>query len=511
MKEDKNIEELLKEQLNQEFEFNDSDIDELSGILDDFNEEPKRKKGAFFIIAGLILLVTIIGSIFVINKSIKNNIPLKTTNLIDENNQTLNEGNFIEDCSGELENKNNNSTNSSSIQNEYTEKAESTIAKKSNYQQNKNGKVPNKTFKQNNIKTLKIRTKKVFNKTKGKLIKKVLISNKTIETQSNNTSSENIQKNVIVNPESLIEVETKNTELIKENTIEVSSNTITSKGFENTVNTDSTEEIKEPIIEIDSINEKSVIAIQTSVKKDLGISIALRAGPSFIFREFNSDILKRNDEESNKLISWNASLDFTKTFKNKFIIGTGISLINYGEKINYSSINYIQKDTTYRYEENTYGLYTYSKRNGIFKIDTSRIKLQDTILLITEKTITDKSTTKENGSTNFSYIEIPFQIGYNIFKTKKFSLNAMTGASVGVLSQRKGFFINNENVLYKAESKEIIFNYLLSLDFNYEIIDNVSLSISPHFKYNLDNLSPLKGIKRKYSTFGINGGIVIDF
>ena len=85
------------------------------------------------------------------------------------------------------------------------------------------------------------------------------------------------------------------------------------------------------------------------------------------------------------------------------------------------------------------------------------------------------------------------------------------GASIGFLTQSKGFYINDENILLKATSSDIMFNFLLSADFMYNIGKNISLTLSPHFKHNLNNLSTSKAIKRNYSTFGINGGIILDF
>ena len=109
------------------------------------------------------------------------------------------------------------------------------------------------------------------------------------------------------------------------------------------------------------------------------------------------------------------------------------------------------------------------------------------------------------------YIEIPVKIGYKIFDSKRFAINAMTGISFGFLLQNQGSYVNAENNLELAESQKVIFNYLLSADFIYKINKNINLTISPHFKYNLNNLSSLSATKRKYSSFGVNGGIIMDF
>jgi len=262
--------------------------------------------------------------------------------------------------------------------------------------------------------------------------------------------------------------------------------------------------LNDTIVENDIKNPKE--------KKNLGISISLTAGPSFLFRNFESENNKRKQEESN-IISWNASLEINKTFKNNIIIGTGINLINYGEKIDYSPISVISKDSSYSYQNVTYSDFTLNREKGIYTFDTTKSNYTkvDTTLIVQDIESQDNSVQAKNGETNFMYIEIPLMFGYKILDTKTFDIDIKTGASIGFLTQNKAYYIDQKNILQKATSNTIIYNYILSANLKYEVAKNINISLSPHFKYNLNNLSTITATKRNYSTFGINGGIILDF
>jgi len=526
LKNNKNIEDLLKDKLNQEFEYYDSDIDELSDILDEYNDEPKRKKGIFFIIlAGLILFVSALGAIFSsssIQKESKNN---KT--IIENTNFSENEDN--QTFSNEIS-KPNTQAKSIHNNNEYTFEEQNNTNSKEQVNTDKTS--SNNLFQSENNNAVKTQNVHINNtETKNIVSSNKLKENETFE-HINSTATENNHSSTSINSN-----KTENQTQTTSETIVTSTSSVNSKA--NTLNTidpedkkllnnsisveeeklskENIEEIKstndtlkENKLLIDSLQENSEIVSNIQDKKDLGIIISLKAGPSFLLRQFKSENSKRNSEESN-IIAWNASLEFTKTFKNNIILGTGLNVINYGENINYKPINYIKKDTSYQFEEHTFGLYSISKMNGILNVDTTKIKIMDTILIVNESELQDKTVTLENGKTNFTYIEIPLQVGYNFFKANKINLSAMTGVSIGFLVDSKGYYLNNENTLSEAASAKIIYNYLLSLDFKYNIYNNLSINLSPHFKQNLNNLSIQKEVNRKYSSFGINAGISVEF
>lgn len=264
------------------------------------------------------------------------------------------------------------------------------------------------------------------------------------------------------------------------------------------------------------INEKEEEKLKAK-NKNLGLSLAINAGPSFLFRSFNSttQIEKRTTEEKNK-IGWNANLELYKTFENKIVLGTGIQAANYGEKIAYSEISKTTIDSSYTIVPKDYLNLNISRTQdslgqNFYNYDTTSIVYNDSTLIQKDSTYQNTEVTKNNKNTQFTYIEIPVTFGYKILDTTKFDIITSTGVSVGFLIQSKGSYISVEEKLETAANTKINFNYLLNAQFNYQIYKNLSLSLAPNFKYTLSNQSKLVGTKKRYASFGFNGGIVLDF
>lgn len=579
MNDKKNIENLLKDKLNQqEFDIQDNWIDEMSSMLDDYNDEPKSKKGLFIILAGLALLIGGIGTLFIINKdaqSDKDNLSI-LENFEQKNNPILKNKNssqatFIEERCYEKEssklntseteeisiskekkailktknlktNKANKNNKVSSNKN-YASKSESSFKKNTslnaNNSEQKNSSNQN-TLTGNSLKNDDEKKSKIINQKvlESKLLNENSISQEekiTVNKNTNNTSKNKflVGKNETNNSIKVSKKDAYSTitkaEILAENKIQKNKEKISEeKSFpkdlktENTNTLISSSEFKKPILKDsiqkeleerlakDSLIKKEETTVQKTPKKDLGLSVAITGGVSFLFREFDSENSKRVYEESNK-ISWNTNLEIYKTFKNRLILGTGINITNYGEKINYSALEVPIKDTITTFEENNYINLSLKRVQGVYLFDSTYFTQYDTIKIIKDSTYLNEEITKDNGATNFMYIEIPVKIGYRILETKKFAINAITGVSFGFLIQNQGSYINSENKLAQAESETILFNYLLSADFIYKINNNINFTLSPHFKYNLNNLSTINATKRKYSTFGINGGVILDF
>lgn len=585
MNNNKNIEDLLKDKLEQqEFDIQDKWMDNMTSMLDDYNDKPKSKKGFLFILTGLVLLIGLIGMLFIVKNdkafeknditATKNNQDNKITQIKKHTTtQNQNSTNQItsndKDCIAETQVANSPIINEVNIIEEHqkhtvnskakvnpakqepttTNNKLKTSKKQTSYKQNKNNKVKIEIKQPANQVVLKNHESKQVKRSKGNTLTKssklipntnstlIQKSNKITEDKNqlaqntlalNETENELIteaskkalitEKNTIKTlPAVAIEntIQKKKLEVIEENSnkIKADNDSQISKNQNNSeisVSEDSI--IEENILELkeDSLINKEDEIVAQKKKKDLGLSVSVTAGVSFLFRNFDSENRKRVQEESNK-ISWNAQLAFYKTFKNRLILGTGINLTNYGEKVNYLAENMSIKDTLTKVTVHNY-INLYLKRiQGNYSFDSTFFTQLDTTRTYTDSTYLNEEVIKENGSTNFTYIEIPVKIGYKIIDSKKFSLNAMTGISFGFLLQNKGYYTDSDNNLQAAESQKVLFNYLLSADFIYKINKNINLTISPHFKYNLNNLSSLSATKRKYSSFGINGGVILDF
>jgi hypothetical protein len=89
---------------------------------------------------------------------------------------------------------------------------------------------------------------------------------------------------------------------------------------------------------------------------------------------------------------------------------------------------------------------------------------------------------------NFSYLEIPLEVKYNLSKNSKFATQIVTGFST--------LFLNGNEVLLSSTNLQKIgeatnlndFNFSgnLGLDFNYVFDKNWSLQLNPMFKAQLN-------------------------
>ncbi len=575
MNDNKNIENLLKDKLDQqEFDIQNNWMAEMSSMLDDYNEESKSKKGIFFILTGLVLLIGIIGTLFVL----KNGNTVEITKLAETHKVQIE--NDSHSTNKKIAKKQKNNTQFNLEENEYSKENNDLESQVSNEIKllKKSKKIIGNEIEKTKIKNQK---KQRLSNKRTAIKKEDILVNKPIEKENishhqkvlnkNTSHSEDLEnttktsslvlgeneksyypeeKDKVNNTKNLFRsnivlssktekqasidisnkdkpIEANNYEYIAKSNIPKNTEDLTAENnfqdveneilisknkpaTENLVLNDTINEEKELELLNDSLINKEEEIVEKKQKKDSGLSLVITSGVSFLFRDFESGNSKRFNEESDK-ISWNASLEIYKTLKNRLILGTGITLTNYGEKVNYSALETTVRDTITNVVENDYINVNLKRIQGIYSFDSTQFSRFDTTRTYKDSLYLNEDVSKENRPTNFMYIEIPVKIGYKIFDSKRFAINAMTGISFGFLLQNQGSYVNAENNLELAESQKVIFNYLLSADFIYKINKNINLTISPHFKYNLNNLSSLSATKRKYSSFGVNGGIIMDF
>tara|TARA_B110000914_G_C15496214_1_gene463386 strand:+ start:65 stop:1792 length:1728 start_codon:yes stop_codon:yes gene_type:complete len=575
LNDNKNIENLLKDKLDQqEFDIQNNWMAEMSSMLDDYNEESKSKKGIFFILTGLVLLIGIIGTLFVL----KNGNTVEITKLAETHKVQIE--NDSHSTNKKIAKKQKNNTQFNLEENEYSKENNDLESQVSNEIKllKKSKKIIGNEIEKTKIKNQK---KQRLSNKRTAIKKEDILVNKPIEKENishhqkvlnkNTSHSEDLEnttktsslvlgeneksyypeeKDKVNNTKNLFRsnivlssktekqasidisnkdkpIEANNYEYIAKSNIPKNTEDLTAENnfqdveneilisknkpaTENLVLNDTINEEKELELLNDSLINKEEEIVEKKQKKDSGLSLVITSGVSFLFRDFESGNSKRFNEESDK-ISWNASLEIYKTLKNRLILGTGITLTNYGEKVNYSALETTVRDTITNVVENDYINVNLKRIQGIYSFDSTQFSRFDTTRTYKDSLYLNEDVSKENRPTNFMYIEIPVKIGYKIFDSKRFAINAMTGISFGFLLQNQGSYVNAENNLELAESQKVIFNYLLSADFIYKINKNINLTISPHFKYNLNNLSSLSATKRKYSSFGVNGGIIMDF
>lgn len=571
MSTEKDIEKRIKESFeNQDFEIQDTWLQDMSDKLDDFNKEPKRKFGFWIFLLGGLLLSSAAGAYWyaknnVITNSEQTKISVQknvsklnaiketaSTNFLTEKNcdddiinTNLTADIFESEKSAREENANqnylklNNTTkNNSGVKEIKNQKKLSQKTENLTNQRSENSVVSNNTAAITKPKTQNTTLKSVNNDillTSTQANNSSFIANKESNLKpkkevhlNNNTSNADFQDNKTNKKESS-ETKVTTNALKAETTLKRSNTEIKPKLDKISASENKNEAIdslKEAVLENTLTEEKNKDSLDLKTKKkedklkkgkkDLGLSLAINAGPSILFRSFSSSTQneKRTTEETNK-IGWNTNIELYKTFKNKIVLATGVQANNYGEKIEYTKVTMTLMDTVYNIVPKDYLnlniVRTGSAGQYFYNYDTTAIVYNDSSIIIRDSIYENSSVTKSNANSQFTYLEIPVLFGYKILDTKKFDIITTTGVSVGFLLHSKGFYISPKNELEEATNTKINFNYLLNAQLNYQLYKNLNLSLAPNFKYNINNQSRLVGTKKRYASFGINGGIILDF
>lgn len=135
----------------------------------------------------------------------------------------------------------------------------------------------------------------------------------------------------------------------------------------------------------------------------------------------------------------------------------------------------------------------------------------DSAFVAQQKAREDSAALNSSGKVSFSYVELPLLIGY--YKTiNKWSFGLNTGVSVGLLTQSSGSFIDENLVsMQVAQSQQLVWNYLLSPEFNFQFNEKLYLGFQPFFRIGLNNLSLSEPIDRSYYSIQFNAKIGVRF
>ena len=111
----------------------------------------------------------------------------------------------------------------------------------------------------------------------------------------------------------------------------------------------------------------------------------------------------------------------------------------------------------------------------------------------------------------FSYINIPFLMGYN-FTKGKLALNIRGGISLGFLYKKTGTYINYDLTNFKtADPKAVIVNYVVAPELCYNISKHFGINLTPQIIINTKNILLENNVTQKYNNIGISLGISYQF
>jgi hypothetical protein len=203
-----------------------------------------------------------------------------------------------------------------------------------------------------------------------------------------------------------------------------------------------------------------------------GITNSVKDKNSFaIFLAPTGLIDKRLNQES-AITTANAGVNF-KLSKNHFLLSSGLSYLQFGDRVNYDS-----------------------SLSGSFGL-------------------------KANGKSSFTYIEVPVLAGYD-WAYKRWGFNLQGGLSMGLLVNTSGQYLSTNSIVVpqtvsyeifdlkknQATFKKSVFNVIINPQLNYFINSNTNIFISPIYRRNLQPITiAYAEIKQKYNSFGINFGL----
>ena len=321
--------------------------------------------------------------------------------------------------------------------------------------------------------------------------------NKEIEGSQIDASMDQNENNLALNVDSTDQIIAEDS--IKNETSEIDAEQIDSL-LTQTEDQDSTltsEKVTEPI------ENPEVSKRETEKEAKIGHEIQLFGGmlnsSSNLILGGDSSIYPMNTMESNL---WSPSFGFMYRAKiNHFDFGVGLSWMQNGEKVNYStnitqytdvdSVIFIawQVDSIYNQNTQTWTV------DSIPQFDTTT----------TTEIITD--TIVYNNINKYTWISIPLRFGYR-FDINKFSITPRIGLDLSFVSGTNiGTYVEqyNQGLVQKSPS-QFVLSYALQLEVRRNF-ERWHVFVNPYFRSNVTPVISSAIQTRRYNSWGINAGI----
>ncbi len=270
----------------------------------------------------------------------------------------------------------------------------------------------------------------------------------------------------------------------------------------------------------DNLSAYPVKAKKSSISYELGAGV-FQVNKTLSANSNSEYINRRKSEEKSALY---ASYQVGVRYQIKrWAISSGLELNQYGEKIQYSNwlngtITSVNSVSTISQDSTTITQNYYIQGNQfdhqIMQYSSDTLITYDTVATA-GKVAADVA--KVNSKTQFSYIEIPLIFDYDFIQKKKITLALRTGISVGILSQKRGYYLDNQlkefrNLNSMDDFRPWVLNARVGLDLHYYFRPTTSLFIRPEYRTNLQSVfNQSTGIQQKYSGWGIRFGLSKTF
>ena len=279
--------------------------------------------------------------------------------------------------------------------------------------------------------------------------------------------------------------------------------------------------IKDSIQKAPDSLQNEMVELYDSMKVEKKFSISFSLGTNYIMKQNSildpSQGMALNSQYSQTLedciFSLPLELRVNYNLNNKFSLSTGINTASLGEKIDYNNI----QETNMIYDSNFVDtIYTFGTFHVPFynwntsQMDTAIYSIMmDTSYWINES-YEEESINNYNVQNRYTYLNIPFMIGYQ-FKLKNISIGLRAGGAVGFrINNSKGMYYNsNIQGLHSFKAKKTIYNIVTTASIGYQF-KKIEMFIEPKYWFNLTNSVLKSDIDHKYHILGLNIGVALS-
>jgi hypothetical protein len=276
--------------------------------------------------------------------------------------------------------------------------------------------------------------------------------------------------------------------------------------------------IEDSIQKVPDSLQNEMVELFDSMKVEKKFSISFSLGTNYIMKQNSildpSQGMAPNPQYSQTLeeciISLPLDLRVNYNLNNKFSLSSGINTASLGEKIDYYDVheNYMVYDSNFidtvcnigTFHVPYYDINTNQMDTAIYSL------MMDTSYWVNES-YEEESVNNYNVQNRYTYLNIPFMIGYQ-FKINNINIGLRAGGAVGFRINNSNGMYYNSNIqgLHSFKAKKTIYNIVTSASLGYQF-KNIEMFIEPRYWFNLTNSILKSEIDHKYHVLGLNIGV----
>ena len=273
--------------------------------------------------------------------------------------------------------------------------------------------------------------------------------------------------------------------------------------------------IKDSIQIVPDSLQNEMVELYDSMKVEKKFSISFSLGTNYIMKQ-NSILDPSQGMAPNSqtledcIVSLPLDLRLNYNLNNKFSLSTGINTASLGEKIDYNDVheNYMVYDSNFidtvcnigTFHIPYYDINTNQMDTAIYSV------MMDTSYWVNES-YEEESINNYNVQNRYTYLNIPFMIGYQ-FKIKNISIGLRAGGAVGFRINNSNGMYYNSNIqgLHSFKAKKTIYNIVTTASVGYQF-KKIEMFVEPKYWFNLTNSVLKSNIDHKYHLLGLNIGV----